>query len=770
MSQPDPDLLPRRFGRYELRALLGRGGMGEVYRAYDTVRRREVAVKLLSGALATDSTFQTRFERESQVAAQLADPHIIPIHDFGSIEGRLFLDMRLVEGDDLAAHLKRRGRLPLHEALDIVDQVASALDAAHQRGLVHRDVKPSNVLLTGVPGGRPFAYLVDFGIARPIGTDGSAVTTSSSAFGTAAYLAPERIRGEPGDPRADVYALGCVLFELVTGRRPWDGDIYAVLTGHVTQPVPSIVPEVPGCPPELDAVVRTAMAKRPDDRYPSAGAFARAATDAARAATTGPAYGGPPVPVTHPGPSSRPMAAPPTVARPPSPGIGDPYSAPWTAPPPPPPSPPRRGRGLRVALAVGAVLALALAVLLVVVLPDDGSPSAGPSRSGLTSGRPSPGSSGLVTGSGTSVSWAHFASFSALLGTRDGDTASSFQGATCRLGPRTSDDPAGLIEAVRCAKPQGTNTFFVGRFGTAEQVTAYLRDELRTDGYTAQAWGQNGVARGLTLVTPPPRTLDDPVSIDTVTCALPTYVVRFNASDAKVTADTLRSDVWGAATFPDLVPPGCTGDFTRTSGATGSAATPAKSQVTLDPGQVDTLLSRFVGTGDRTTSFLPGGSETMIIAGEPSGELGRLEFWTADAQGLSYSGYDNFPYVPGTGLDTYTLSGSALQPLKGMQHSTFTFGGILTKGRLGTLVYTRSADGDWGPVGLVGATGSVLRTGAPTSTIFRTVSLAGGVLTTQRCSRSLPVAACETTENRVGVQWAWSGTEWRAEKRFGRRS
>lgn len=173
------------FGRYKLVELLGRGGMGDVWRAYDTVTDRVVAVKVLPAHLADDQTFQERFRREARAAAGLNNPHVVPIHDFGEIDGRLFVDMMLIEGEDLGT-LLRSGPLPPQRAIKIIEQIALALFAAHRIGLVHRDVKPSNILVTE----DDFAYLIDFGIARVAGEAG--LTYTGAAVGTWAYMAPER--------------------------------------------------------------------------------------------------------------------------------------------------------------------------------------------------------------------------------------------------------------------------------------------------------------------------------------------------------------------------------------------------------------------------------------------------------------------------------------------------------------------------------------------------------------------------------------------------
>jgi hypothetical protein len=285
---------PARFGPYRLESLLGRGGMGEVYRAVDTEHDRVVALKVLSTHLAADQRYQERFRREAHMAARLNEPHVIPIHRYGEIDGRLYLDMRLVDGEDLAAVLERDGPLEPARAVAVLEQVAAALDAAHAQGLVHRDVKPSNVLLTG-PAERPFPYLVDFGIARALDDRaGPGLTETGTALGSFEYMAPERFQEQPVDRRADVYSLACVLFECLTGRKVFLGDgLGTLMIAHLqtTPPAPSAVR--PGVPVAFDAVVATGLAKDPDRRYPTAGALAvaaRAALEApagkGRAATT----------------------------------------------------------------------------------------------------------------------------------------------------------------------------------------------------------------------------------------------------------------------------------------------------------------------------------------------------------------------------------------------------------------------------------------------------------------------------------------------------
>lgn len=284
-------MAPEQFGRYRLDALIGRGGMGEVFRAYDTTKNRVVALKRLPQHMATSAEFQARFRRESELAARLREPHVIPIHEYGEIDGRLFIDMRLVEGVDLGELVRSAGRLPPARAVRIVAQVASALDAAHADGLVHRDVKPSNILVTGADRGAghedDFVYLVDFGIVRAVDGTGTSMTATGTAVGTIAYMAPERFVSRHSDHRVDVYALTCVLAEALTGRPPFDGEgLPSMMYAHLHAPPPRPSETAPGIPRTLDEVVARGMAKDPAHRYQSAGElahFARAALTPATA-------------------------------------------------------------------------------------------------------------------------------------------------------------------------------------------------------------------------------------------------------------------------------------------------------------------------------------------------------------------------------------------------------------------------------------------------------------------------------------------------------
>ncbi|MET0233561.1 MAG: serine/threonine-protein kinase [Kibdelosporangium sp.] len=260
------------FGPYRMEGLIARGGMGEVHRAHDTRHDRVVALKLLSADLASDAEFRERFKREAHAAARLREPHVIPIHAYGEIDGRLYLDMRLVEGGDLGDVIRDRGRMTPADAVGVISQVASALDAAHADRLVHRDVKPSNVLLS--PDG--FAYLVDFGIARTISTT-TEITATGDTVGTLHYMAPERFGPGPIDHRVDVYSLACMLFQGLTGVKPFRAENpLAVMYAHINTEPPRPGEHDSGLS-RFDEVIARGMAKNPDHRFASAGELALAA-------------------------------------------------------------------------------------------------------------------------------------------------------------------------------------------------------------------------------------------------------------------------------------------------------------------------------------------------------------------------------------------------------------------------------------------------------------------------------------------------------------
>ena len=264
---------------FRLEELLGRGGMGAVYRAEDVRLGRKVALKLLVPELAESERFRERFFRESQIAASLDHPHIVPIYAAGEAEGRLYLAMRYVEGDDLRRLIAREAPLDPDRALRLIEQVGDALDVAHERGLVHRDVKPANVLIAG-RSGREHCYLTDFGLTKQTSSI-SGLTGTGELVGTIEYVSPEQIRGETVDARADVYSLGCVLYECLAAERPFARDSeVATLWAHVNEPPPALAGTHAELGSEIDAVMTRALAKAPADRYGSCGelvASARAA-------------------------------------------------------------------------------------------------------------------------------------------------------------------------------------------------------------------------------------------------------------------------------------------------------------------------------------------------------------------------------------------------------------------------------------------------------------------------------------------------------------
>ncbi len=265
-------------GGYRIESALGQGSMGTVYSALDVALERRVALKILTPELARDERFRERFLRESKLAASLEHPHIVPIHAAGEADGLLFLAMRYVDGEDLAALLQSLGRLDPDRALSIVGQVAGALDAANERGLVHRDVKPANILLAK----GDYAYLCDFGLAKHASTV-SSLTGSRAIVGTVDYLAPEQIQGKPVDGRADVYGLGCVLYECLTGEPPHRRENeLAALLAHVNDPPPRPSERRGDLPTALDAVMATALAKDREARFATCAALVDATRSALR--------------------------------------------------------------------------------------------------------------------------------------------------------------------------------------------------------------------------------------------------------------------------------------------------------------------------------------------------------------------------------------------------------------------------------------------------------------------------------------------------------
>ncbi|OBK52296.1 hypothetical protein A5656_24950 [Mycobacterium gordonae] len=331
-----------QFGPYRLIRMLGSGGFGEVYEAEDTAMHRTVALKLLSNTYSQDPVFRERLFREARTAGRLREPHVLPIHSCGEIDGQVYIDMRLVRGVDLETLLKRDGPLDPARAVRLIRQVAAALDAAHAETVLHRDVKPANILLSG----DDFASLVDFGLASAAGD--ARLTKTGKAVGTFDYVAPERLSDAPVDHRCDVYALACVLYELLTGKAPYDEhrDLSALMTAHLTAPIPRPSQQRPGIPAALDDVIARGMAKNPDARHRTAGELAAAAESAlSPAAPTREWAVEPPPPIQHSPPP------PPTQPGP---------RPQWA-------EPPRRKRRNRTALVVAAVAVAAVVITIGIV-------------------------------------------------------------------------------------------------------------------------------------------------------------------------------------------------------------------------------------------------------------------------------------------------------------------------------------------------------------------------------------------------------------------
>jgi hypothetical protein len=272
------------FASYRVEQRLGRGGMGILYLALEPGLERRVALKLIAPEAVADEVFAKRFAEESRIAASIEHPNVVPIYAAGEEDGVPFIAMRYVAGADLAGRLAREGRLEPAVAVELIAQIGNGLDAIHAAGLIHRDVKPANVLLSGGEG--EHAYITDFGVARNVATE-SGLTQTGRFVGTLDYVAPEQISGSEIDARVDVYALGCLLFKLLTGEVPFpkDGDA-ARLFAHLNDPPPAPSLYVPEASMALDDVVIRAMSKTPDDRYPSAGDLGRAAQAALRGERT----------------------------------------------------------------------------------------------------------------------------------------------------------------------------------------------------------------------------------------------------------------------------------------------------------------------------------------------------------------------------------------------------------------------------------------------------------------------------------------------------
>jgi serine/threonine protein kinase len=379
------ELIGTQVGRYRIDARIARGGMGVLYRAEHTGLGRTAALKVIAPELASNRDYRLRFEREARTAASIEHPNVVPVWDFSEDRGLLYIAMRYVDGPDLGEIVSREGRLPPQRAAAIIAQAGAGLDAAHAKGLVHRDVKPGNILIERRSGAE-HVWVTDFGLARASAKSRTDLTKHGAILGTLDFIAPEQLDDSPVDGRADVYALGCVLFYALCGRVPFPRKNDAQrMMAHAAEPPPGMA--VPELRQAFNPVIARALAKRPQDRYQHAGELGAAAVNAARGA---------------PAPQRRPVPVPPQQPRPrtPTPPPRTPTPPPRTpTPPPQSPVPPTTRR--LPGWAIPAAIALATLVVAVGALAATGtfggSADPTPTPSPTTSG-PQQGVSGVTVG------------------------------------------------------------------------------------------------------------------------------------------------------------------------------------------------------------------------------------------------------------------------------------------------------------------------------------------------------------------------------------
>jgi hypothetical protein len=455
--------------------MLGRGGMSVVYLAEHVRLGRKVALKLLAPMLSSDETYRDRFQRESQRAAELDHPNVVPIFDAGEADGQLFIAMRYVEGCDLKALIRREGQLGIGRTLFILEQAADGLDAAHQHNLIHRDVKPANILIAEPS---EHVYLTDFGVVKHTASKG--LTRTGFFIGTVDYAAPEQIEGLPVDARTDVYALGCVLYECLVGKAPFDRDAeITVMHAHLIDAPPVLTAARPDLPKALNRVLASALAKGKDDRFESCGKLIEAARVAALQRTTTTGYVAPAAGEVPPGaaalahaagePAAEAMSAETPVVAAPVTGYtdtGEPAqpsqatvvpqaAAPQTAAPPPA-VPPASGGGAgggqggnrRTWLGVGAaILAAALvAAVAVFALTRDSHSTAGSTTNGTTG-------TTATTGTGTTTTPAAVAP--GLAGVVLKDVWDK-----CQVSAAPQE---GAVQSAVCRRPANATAFFPDR-------------------------------------------------------------------------------------------------------------------------------------------------------------------------------------------------------------------------------------------------------------------------------------------------------------------
>ncbi|HVM70239.1 MAG TPA: protein kinase [Anaerolineales bacterium] len=353
---------PQKFGRYEIKAEIGRGGMATVYHAYDPRFEREVAIKVLPREMLHDVQFRTRFDREAKTIAMLEHPAIVPVYDFGEEEGQPYFVMRYMTGGSLADRMKN-GPISIQEAARIFTRIAPALDEAHHKGIIHRDLKPGNILFDQF--NEP--YISDFGIAKL--SEAQTQVTGSAIVGTPAYMSPEQAQGENIDGRSDIYGLGVILFELLSGQQPYHGDTpMSVVVKHITDPVPHILDVKPDLPPDIEVIVEKAMAKDRNERFQNVRSLAEALSTVASGKSLDSF-------------DATVITAPKTVASPRPPvqtlqgtviaHTPPPMTAPMGAEQLPAPAAPKKRTGLWIGLGAGAVVLCIAAVAILLVFRKD---------------------------------------------------------------------------------------------------------------------------------------------------------------------------------------------------------------------------------------------------------------------------------------------------------------------------------------------------------------------------------------------------------------